>query len=401
MEARRPSLGEWLASVMPGSRHAPPPEFAASLIENLADAVLACDADGKIVLLNRRAREGGDGFPAHATLPSSVPPDRWAQYFKLYSPGASELLPTHELPLMRALKGESVRDVQLEARGDNGALAVINVSGGPVLDADGRIQGAVVVVQDVTERVASESRLELGGAVAANIGLGVSMVRAGDGQIVWANEQWERLFGYGPGELTGRHISAVNAPTSVSPEERAEQIFDALERDGVWGGEFRNVRKDGTLLWTYANISCFDHPSYGSVWITASMDITARKENEAELHTAAERFQAVFEDAPLGIALMDTEGDLVDANRLLCAMVGRRRDELVGRPFDDLVHPDDRNVDSSLAARVFNGELPRYRAAKRLVRADGEPLETSISTTVMRAPDGRPLYKMTFVDEAH
>src|SRR3954451_11409455 len=202
MASRTTSLGGWLGSMV--RRPDPPtPDFASALVEHLADGVVACDADGHFVLLNRRVRDGAEDLTS-VVLPLDVPLDRWAEYFQLYPPGGSELLATEDLPLVRALRGETVRDMELETRGENGTRAVINVSGGPVLDADGTLQGAVVVIQDFTERAASESLLELGSAIAANIALGVSMVSAEDGNIVYANQQWERLFGYGPGELTGQ-----------------------------------------------------------------------------------------------------------------------------------------------------------------------------------------------------
>src|SRR4051812_8385255 len=262
MAIRRTSLGEWLGSMVRESAPAPPADFASAIVEHLADGVVACDADGNFVLLNRRARDGTEELTPVA-LPIEVPREQWAEHFQLYRPGTSELLETDELPLVRALRGEIVRDMELETRfSDVGGHAVLNVSGGPVLGPDGRIEGAVVVMQDITARVESERRSELEGAIAANIALGVGMVRAKDGVIVYANEQWERLFGYGPDELIGEHISVVNAPTTVSPEERAQEIFDALERGDTWAGELENVRKDGTRLWTYASISRFEHPEH-------------------------------------------------------------------------------------------------------------------------------------------
>jgi PAS domain S-box-containing protein len=401
MATRRTSLGDWLATLLPGLRKAPPADFASALLEHLADGVVACDANGNIVMINRRAREGSDGFPAQVVIPPNLTPDRWAQYFQMYPPGGSALVATDDLPLLRALRGETVRDMVLETRGQNGTRAVINTSGGPVLDEDGQIQGAVVVIQDYTERAASASQLALGSAVASNIALGVSMVSATSGEIVYSNEQWERLFGYGPGELIGKHISVVNAPTLMSPEERAQEIFDALERHGTWGGEFHNVRKDGTELWTYANISRFEHPAHGTVWITASADISERKAGESALHNAAELFRAVFEDAPVGIALVDTDQQVMDANRLLCEMLGWRRDELVGRPLVALVHPQDQDIGDELEARVFNGEIPRYRVEQRYQTRGGEALHVGVTSTVLRAPDGRPLYTVKFVEESH
>src|SRR3954468_21162648 len=171
MASRTASLGEWLGSMV--RRPGPPlsPDFASALIEHLADGVVACDADGNFVLLNRRVRERKEGL-VPAALPFKVPMGGWAEHFALRRPGEERLLTTDELPLVRALRGETVRDMQLETRGENGTRAVLNVSGGPVLDAEGRIQGGMVVMQDMTERADMETALKLGSAVAANLAVG-------------------------------------------------------------------------------------------------------------------------------------------------------------------------------------------------------------------------------------
>src|SRR3954464_9655096 len=177
MASRTVSLGGWLGSIV----RRPPalsPDFASALVEHLADGVVACDADGNFVLLNRRVRDGAEDLTS-VTLPLDVPLDRWAEHFQLYRPGGSELLTTEELPLVRALRGETVRDMTLETRfSDNGGRAVLNVSGGPVRDPDGTIQGAVVVVQDITERADSEHESALGNAVADTLPHIVSTISA-------------------------------------------------------------------------------------------------------------------------------------------------------------------------------------------------------------------------------
>src|SRR3954471_10826663 len=101
----RTTLGEWLGSLVRGTVPAPQPDFMSSLVEHMADAVAACDADGNIVLLNRRAREGSEGFPAQVEIPPGLSRERWSEYFQLYAPGATELLRTEDLPLVRALEG--------------------------------------------------------------------------------------------------------------------------------------------------------------------------------------------------------------------------------------------------------------------------------------------------------
>ncbi|MCK4795282.1 MAG: PAS domain S-box protein, partial [Desulfobacteraceae bacterium] len=71
---------------------------------------------------------------------------------------------------------------------------------------------------DITQRKRAEEALRLQSEIVANMSEGVYLVRASDGVIAYANPKFEELFGYGPGEMVGRHVSIVNAPSDESPE---------------------------------------------------------------------------------------------------------------------------------------------------------------------------------------
>jgi PAS domain S-box-containing protein len=372
----------------------PPVAFASAALENLPDAVVACDADGMLVMLNRRARET-HGLPAEPILV-----EEWSRHFDLYYRDGSGMVPTEEFPLVRALRGDEVRDVEFEIRPKQGGRQVMNMSGAAVRDPRGEIGGAVVVMQDVTERVAMEERLRLQSSVVANVAEGIALVRAADGDIVYANEKFELMFGYEPGELVGRHISVVNAPTEQTPEERAQEVIGALEREGAWSGEVCSLRKDGTRFWTAATVSTFEHSEHGTVWITLQTDITERKAAEDALRDAEERFRGVFEESPVGIALVGTDMRLADVNSVFCSLTGYRRDELIGKRNGDITHPDDVALDIGLAAQVFSGEIPRYRIDKRYVTKSGGVVPTTVTATVVRGPDGASPYGIVIVEVA-
>jgi len=136
---------------------------------------------------------------------------------------------------------------------------------------------------DITERKKAEQKLRLYGEIMLNMSEGVYGIRASDGVIIHTNPKLEQMFGYAPGELIGKHVSVVNAPTEKTPQEKVEQITKALNQKGSWRGEILNIKKDGMPFWCYAGVSTFEHPGHGKVWVSMHTDITERKKAERKL----------------------------------------------------------------------------------------------------------------------
>src|SRR3954447_26064779 len=127
------------------------------LLDSLDVAVVACDADGRLTHANRRTLELGQ-----CPYPRGLHADKWVERFRVRTADGHPF-PTSELPLVRALRGEVVRgvDVIVDAGGADLRLAC---SATPVEDDAGLRLGAVVVLEDVTEQRDREARMleELG-----------------------------------------------------------------------------------------------------------------------------------------------------------------------------------------------------------------------------------------------
>lgn len=96
--------------------------------------------------------------------------------------------------------------------------------------------------------------------------------------------------------------------------------------------------------------------------------VLVRIENEAQLHASEQRFRGLFEEAALGIALLDADGHIVDANSELGTLLGYEPAALQGRSFATLIHPDDRNSDRPLFEEVVDGSRERYEQEQRYRR---------------------------------
>ncbi|MBD0269362.1 MAG: GAF domain-containing protein, partial [Cyanobacteria bacterium Co-bin8] len=126
-------------------------ELLKVLLDNVQAGIVACDAEGRLTLFNRVARE------FHGLPPQPLPPERWAAHYDLYRPDGETPLPLDEIPLFQALQGQSVKNVEMVIAPKQGAPRTLLASGQAIVDAQGQQQGAVAVMHDITERKQAEA----------------------------------------------------------------------------------------------------------------------------------------------------------------------------------------------------------------------------------------------------
>ncbi len=104
-------------------------------------------------------------------------------------------------------------------------------------------------------------------------------------------------------------------------------------------------------------------------------------EKAAALEESEQRFRTAFANAPSGMALVSTEGRLLQVNRALADMLGRSQAELAGGRWDSILHPDERAEDRQARRELVEGERAIYRAERRCVHADGRELLVAVSVS--------------------
>ncbi len=116
-------------------------------------------------------------------------------------------------------------------------------------------------------------------------------------------------------------------------------------------------------------------------------DATKRAEAEAALRESEAHLAGIFSQTGAGFAEMDLDGRFISVNDHYCELVRRPREALMALHLGDVLHPEDREANSTGIARMLATGEP-FTAEKRLMRGDGTPVWVS-STVSLVATGGR------------
>ncbi|WP_370129259.1 putative bifunctional diguanylate cyclase/phosphodiesterase [Streptacidiphilus sp. EB103A] len=115
------------------------------------------------------------------------------------------------------------------------------------------------------------------------------------------------------------------------------------------------------------------------------------------LHASETRFRAAFTDAGIGMALVDPEDRIIEANPALAEMLGHSVPDLIRLHIHELLDVEEE------ARRVYlellRGDRDRIRLEKRLKHRGGHAVWTNVTISLIRDADGRPQYTLAMVED--
>ncbi|MEA2646569.1 MAG: hypothetical protein QOE92_1652 [Chloroflexota bacterium] len=127
-----------------------------------------------------------------------------------------------------------------------------------------------------------------------------------------------------------------------------------------------------------------------------------REENrraDRALRESQERFERVFAEGAVGMALVGEDYHFIDVNEALCQMLGYEKSELLGLSVQDITHPDDYTVAANLSKQMFAGQVNGYRVEKRYMKRTGEEVWVQLSVSLVRDHKGAPMYSIGVIQD--
>jgi PAS domain S-box-containing protein len=278
--------------------------FLAGVLDQLTDQVVACDADGRLVVV--------DETSLGAT--ADVGPLDWPEYFGLRGADGRTPLPAADVPLFRALQGEEVTDAELTVVPAGLAARQILGSARPVVDAEGRTIGAVGTGVDVTDRRETEARLRASEERYRSVVESVEdIVFQTDLRGRWSflNESWARWSGIPVADGLGRSANELVHPDDRTMHSRTFAPLVAGEIDTV-RLRHRYLTADGVTRWAEVRASLSRDGSGRPIGIAGVIEDVTERHRTKQYEAAEQAVVDVLADSA------DIEAGVVALLEVLC-----------------------------------------------------------------------------------
>ncbi len=280
-------------------------------VESVNEAFALFDADGKLVLYNRKWRE------FYPWLKGTLTPD--STLLQIREANAEQV--QYELAEM----GVNLTEKELEEHGESYIEHLKDGHWYLASDNETSEGGRACVRVDITQSKKAELELRKLSRALEQSPASVVVTNT-KGVIEYVNPKFEAISGYTAEEVIGQNPRILKSGDK-KPEEYKE-LWDTISAGKEWRGVFHNKRKDGSIYWEAASISGLRGDD-GEIthYIAVKEDITARKRAEDQLRMNA----TVFDTASEGIVVTDINNRVKTVNPAFTRITGYEPEDIIGQ----------------------------------------------------------------------
>lgn len=221
-----------------------------------------------------------------------------------------------------------------------------------------------------------------------------------DGVVIDCNEAHASRLNMSRNEILGKNVfDYLPGEIAVTRKTLVDQVLNTGQPAS--GEDFRAGH------WNEFVINpVFDQDGKVNRIAVFSRDITEKKqflellkEHNKTLAESEERFRKLFEDSPLGIALLKKDYRFLRANNVFCSLMGLTHEDLETLTFKDITHRDNISADLEGVRKLLSGEWQVYKTEKRYFRKDHKIVWANANISVIRNQSGEFLYFLAIIED--
>ncbi|MBD2543768.1 bifunctional diguanylate cyclase/phosphodiesterase [Planktothricoides raciborskii] len=307
------------------------------------------------------------------------------------------------LELCQALINDLIPKFSREKRyiHKNGAVVWGNVTVSLARNHEGKPKYFVAFLTDISDRKRTEQALQDSEhryySLMQVSPVGIFHLDA-SGECVYANPHACEIAGLGLVDMLGEGwIQNVHPEDRLAVFEQLQQIHS--DRQKVTG-KYRFLRANNQVTWVLSEaIAQFDQDTKITGYVWTVTNINELKVTEEALRQSEEQFRHTFEYAPIGMAIQSLNGPFQRVNQGLCEPLGYTAEELLGKSFADLIHPEEVMAFLEQQQHLLADEIASFQMENRYLAKDGHVVHALLKMVLVRDFRGEPLHLLgQFVD---
>ncbi len=205
---------------------------------------------------------------------------------------------------------------------------------------------------------------------------------------IYISPSVEGILGYKPEDLLGKSIYHLVHPEDKLREMTTKQLLVELKTPTRSVARYKHAQ--GHYIWLETiGKPLFSNDVKFSGIIQGARDISENRRTEEALLASEKRFHSVFDNASVGIALIDFQGYIHAANEAYCQFLGYSQEELIGMQIANFINPDDIDIDKDLFAGLENGTTNSYTIDKRHIHKNGKNIWGRLSISGLRESNNK------------
>jgi PAS domain S-box-containing protein len=205
------------------------------------------------------------------------------------------------------------------------------------------------------------------------------------GFIQYINHDAATRFEYPSSGLVHHHLTEFVYPESIP---KLFYILDKVHKTKPSGLKERLlfVSKSGTRLWMDLTISYIEHNEENPELLILMEDITEKIKNQQSMIQLEQKYLFLFQETPVALGIFNYNSEALIINNAFTELLGYTKAELIGKRFEDLTLPDEKESFHKMYQTLFEGSAQHYLTQKSYLHKDGSWI--SVDVNLKRADDG-------------